>query len=536
MKKLFQNLWSFLKLNGDTFLKILFAGALAAQFLSFVPLISGFMDHRSIVEAHDNDAGKMVEVGGNSRWYNDNQFRYYGPLYFRLANTLHSVAPTFSGKYVTDSREAQEESVHFYLMLISLIGIYLLAGSCSYLLSSRWDLRFLSTLFLVPLFLKHDVWIQYVLIAHPDFLLTGLSALSVLLTVQMIQKNFSDKSIHWAGYAWGATLCTKLSVLFFMPGIGLIFYIFSKDFKETYTRAKSFTFRAVALYLILGFPQNFDIFGSLRKLIRLSEFSSGFTWSSFVDWWGYIGTQSFYGLIVIVVISLLLSERVPIKLSIKKSLAVFIALNIGLLLLTSRTIELSHTYYGLPFIAALLVSTVFVLQNFRFGYFVERFHSQIFVSLFLFVIFMMGASFDLFSFPKAAALQRQNLTCRNYHREIYDKTNAWLKEDQKMISTPYTPVPLYDEDKVQVHWEMNFEKLIESKVNLLIFNRSYYARYTDTESPTKYVLITNPEWKKTQDFYLAFYKKENANIENSGEWKKIYNAENCSIEIWQRTH
>ena len=116
MKKFFQNLWSFLKLHGDTFLKILFAGALAAQFLSFVPLISGFMDHRSIVEAHDNDAGKMVEVGGNSRWYNDNQFRYYGPLYFRIANTLHSVAPTFSGKYLTDSREAQEESVHFYLM------------------------------------------------------------------------------------------------------------------------------------------------------------------------------------------------------------------------------------------------------------------------------------------------------------------------------------------------------------------------------------------------------------------------------------
>ena len=517
----------------------LLAMAVVVQFISFIPLISRTMDHRSIIEAHDNDAGKMIEVGLRTRWYNDNQFRYYGPLYFRLANTFHSVAPTYSGLYPADSREAQEESIHFYLLLVSVLGLFLLAFSCSWLLTSKWELRLLSVLFLTPLLAADPTWAQFIFTAHPDLMLAGFAALSAVMTYQMIEKDFSEASIRFAGWLWGATLCIKLSVLFFMPGLGLIFWIFSSSFKQTFERSKKLTLSALASYFLLGFPQNLDIFGSLRKLFNLSSFSSSFSSAAFADWWQQIGTQSVRGICLLLLISVLFSEKNKIEIPLKKYLASFLVMGLGLLILTTRTLELAHSYYTLPFIGALLVGVVFLSQNLRGLRLSERFNSAFHWNGFLFLIFILGSSFHLFSFPEAAATQASLLRCRSAYREVYNQTNTWLSQGQTMISTPYTPVPLYDEKKVQIDWELNFETLNKTSPDFLVLNSSYYARYTDQNIPNKYVLLTNADWKKTQDFYLAFTVKnpvsqDQVQAPGGAAWKKIYKNETCQLEIWQR--
>src|SRR5690606_5595492 len=139
------------------------------------------------------------------------------PLYFRIANTLHSMAPTSSGLYSLDSDEAREESVHFYLLLVSLIGLFLLAFSCAFLVSNRWEVRILLSLFLSSLFLQHPVWSQYMLTAHPDHLLAGLAALSTMWTLLAVNEGFTTEKLKKAGMAWGATVATKLSSAFFIP-------------------------------------------------------------------------------------------------------------------------------------------------------------------------------------------------------------------------------------------------------------------------------------------------------------------------------
>jgi hypothetical protein len=524
---------TFLNKNFEDINKILFGLAVIVQLMGFVPLLAGFMDHRSVIEAHDNDAGKMVEVGLRSRWYNDNGFRYYGPVYFRIANTFHQITKAYSGKYEAESPEANEESLHFYLILTSLLGAFLIAFSCSLLLSQRWELRFLYILFIVPLLLQSPTWSSYIFTAHPDMLLTGLVAFSTYLTLQMFRSDFEDKKIKWAGYAWGITLSTKLSSLFFMPGIGLLIWLYSKIHHQTWNRVKRFTLSALLSYFLIGFPQNFDIPGSLKKLFRLSEFSSGFSWAGFTDWWSMIANQSWMTLVFIIISSLVFSAGPKDGINVKKRLVLFCALNIGILLLTSRTLELAHTYYAMPFIGVLCVSTVFLFSNLRVGKLPERWPDPIYMQSLLFLVFVAASTTHLFSFPEATVVQRKMLLCRPGFQSVYNMTKAYLQEGGKIISTPYTPVPLEDEEKVSVNWEMNFDTLEKSQVRRMIFNNSYYGRYTQDGTPSKYVQLTNSEWQKSQEFYSAFNGKNEVHTDKAGTWQKVY-SDKCSLEIWDK--
>src|SRR5687768_1913278 len=99
LRRFFSFLWQQALFYLPTINFWLLAAALLAQVAHHTQLIGDFMDHRAVIEAHDNDAGEMIRVTEKTRWYNDNGFRYYTPLYFRLAHTLAALAPAHSGLY-----------------------------------------------------------------------------------------------------------------------------------------------------------------------------------------------------------------------------------------------------------------------------------------------------------------------------------------------------------------------------------------------------------------------------------------------------
>ena len=531
MKKFLNFVWLFLKKHCVQINTVLFAIALGIQFFSAVPLISGFMDHRSIVEAHDNDAGKMVEVALRSRWYNDNNFRYYGPIYFRIANTFHSMVPASSGRYEIASNEAMEESVHFYVLLTSLLGLFLLGFSCSFLISERWEIRSLLTLFLMASFLHHPVWAQYLFTAHPDQLLTGLVALSTLLTIRSFQKNLEDKSLGFAGFSWGLTICTKLSSLFFLPGwIALLFY-FQRERVQFKAALKKLVVFAAAGYFLMGLPQNIDIWGSLKKMLNLSDFSSAPTWVSFADWWANVGGQTMWPAVVVVFGIIFFGSKIR-EFNFRQQVVLFLLMNLGLFILTLRSLELNHAYYVMPFVGTLVIALIILLNKLSLYKFIFSSRAPIVLQSVLFSIFFLGSHFNLFQFTTAAATQKSMLNCRPYFQKVYGLSKKALAENKSIISTPYTPVPL-ENDLVRVDWELNFETVTKVQPNLMVFNRSYYARYTDSLTVSKYVQLTNSDWGTTQKFYMTFLNQADVNAGSAGQWHKIYSDE-CSLEVWER--
>ncbi len=531
MRNLLNNLWLFLKKHCVRINRVLFSLALGIQFLSAVPLISGFMDHRSIVEAHDNDAGKMVEVALRSRWYNDNNFRYYGPLYFRVANTFHSIVPASSGRYELGSPESNEESIHFYVLLTSLLGLFLLGISCASLISEKWEIRFLLTLFLMAAFLHHPVWSQYLFTAHPDQLLTGLVALSTLLTIRSFQKKFDGQSLAYAGFSWGLTICTKLSSLFFLPGwIALLFY-FQKDRQRFKGVLKRLIAYAAGGYFLIGFPQNIDIWGSLKKMLNLSEFSSAPTLATFVDWWNHVGGQTIWPAAVILVGIIFFGSKIR-EFNFRQQIVLFLLMNLGLFILTLRTLELSHSYYVMPFVGTLLIALIVLMNQISLCDLIFSCRPPIFLQSVLFLLFVLGAHFNLFQFKTAGSTQKSLLTCRPHFQEVYGLTKKALAENKSIISTPYTPVPLENE-LVHVDWELNFDTVTKAQPKLLVFNSSYYARYTESLNVSKYVQLTNSDWSTTQKFYMSFLNQTDVNAGPAGQWHKIY-SDQCSLEVWEK--
>src|SRR4051794_19250153 len=67
----------------------------AAQNASLIYYVSNAADSRPVIAGIDNDASNAIDVAGRSRWITDNGFAGYGPVYFRLANTLAWVLPDF---------------------------------------------------------------------------------------------------------------------------------------------------------------------------------------------------------------------------------------------------------------------------------------------------------------------------------------------------------------------------------------------------------------------------------------------------------
>ena len=531
MRNLLTYIWLFLKQYCVQINTVLFALALGIQFFSVLPLISGFMDHRSIVEAHDNDAGKMVEVALRSRWYNDNNFRYYGPLYFRIANTFHSIVPASSGRYEMASAEASEESIHFYVLLTSLMGLFLLGFCCACLVSEKWEIRSLLTLFLMAAFLHHPVWSQYLFTAHPDHLLTGLVALSTLLTIRSFQKKLDDKSLAIAGFSWGLTICTKLSSLFFLPGwIALLFY-FQKDRLRFKAALKKLVLFAAAGYFLIGFPQNIDIWGSLKKMLNLSEFSSTPTWVTFADWWNHVGGQAMWPAIVIVIGIIFFGSKIR-EFNFKQQVVLFLLMNLGLFILTLRSLELSHAYYVMPFVGTLLIALIILLNQISLHSLIFSSKPPIFLQSGLLLLFIFGSHFNLFQFATAAATQKSLLNCRPHFQEVYGLSKKALADNKSILATPFTPVPL-ETELVKVDWELNFETLTKLQPKLLVFNRSYYARYTDSLDVSKYVQLTNSDWSTTQKFYMRFLNQTDVNAGSAGQWHKVY-SDQCSLEVWEK--
>lgn len=533
MKPFFHNLWDYFRPRWGRINQVILFVALIVQFQSLMPLLSHFMDHRAIIEAHDNDAGKMVEVAENSRWYNDNYFRYYGPLYFRIVNTFDFISPTNSGRYDLSTRESKEESLHFYLLFTSVLGVYLIALCCSFLVSNRWDYRMLFLLFFVPILLYHPIWLQFLFTAHPDFLLMGLCALSTLLTIRMLQSHLASEHVKWAAYSWGLALSTKLSSLFFMPGIGILLFLYTKNKSALWQKCKEFLKYACISYFVIGFPQNLDIGGSLKKLFKLSEFSAGFTLDSFINWWGYFGSQSVYPLLFILGFYLFFGNTKRKTEDFRINFLSFLFLNLGLFIITTRTLELVHYYYVMPFVAAFLISTFLLLEYLPNNFFEKILTSETAQRLTITAIILIAAYLQLFSFQEAKAMQRKMLTCRPTYQSTYNLIQEQLAAGAKIIATPYTPVPIDENSNVDIDWELNFDTVQKNMPQLLVFNNGYYARYTESADPSNYVKINNPDWQKTREFYLSFEKKNDVNLNVIGHWKKI-SEDRCSLEIWQK--
>ncbi|MBX3033506.1 MAG: hypothetical protein KF865_06220 [Bdellovibrionaceae bacterium] len=506
---------------------------LLSQVAAFVGRIALISSHQAIVEAMDNDAGEGVKVGQRSHWVNDNGFRYYGPLYYRIAQTLSWTSFSTGAENLPPALE-NEKAVHFSLMLLSLLSVYGLAWVLASLLTRDHLLKMLGVMLIAPACLLNPIWSQFLFTVHPDLFLAFLCAAAMAASLRMAADPDDAFRWKWAAFWWGLTLSTKLSALFLMPA-QLVFLWKKGDGRGTFERCKRFTWFTLAVYLIVGFPQNFDFYGNIRSLAGLSRYSHSPTWESFLDWWRLWGVQAWAPLMTLLGFAVFLqafpavAERAAP--SLRRSWWWIPAALSGMLLLSVRRLILIHDYYVFPFVAVAWVLAAWLFSRWSFR---PALHSPWARGL----VMLVGLAIALPMIPPSLQANQRVLarmrSCQPAFEKAFDIMSKVVDRGGKVLVTPYTPRPLSPLTKV--HWEITDERMTEFAPSLMVMNPiRYYGRFTDGDDVSEYVKTNNKEWPQVQAFYRRFAHRNEAQTADGRTWKKLQDEEllRCGIEVWE---
>jgi hypothetical protein len=275
---------------------------LIGQAASLVAVLAANVDTQPVIAAGDNDGGVAISVAIGTKLYDDNGWRPYGPLYYRLVRIMSGGAakdgvPEAGGLDQADvgaktrgvqadalaaalaSEKASERRHHFLLMLVSLVSLYGLAWLLACLISCSLLWRLILTPLLVAVLSSHPTWAQMVLRPHPDHLFALLIAIAVWRTVLWLDLEARASGIevsssavatfrNWAAAAWGLAAATKLSVLPFGLGGAFLFLTKRPGLRVQWNWREALRFVGVAfgVYLIVSFPQGFNFLGVFEFL------------------------------------------------------------------------------------------------------------------------------------------------------------------------------------------------------------------------------------------------------------------------------
>lgn len=499
--------------------------ALVGEFAGFIGDLHSFVAPRGIVEAHDNDSGKMVEVTERTHWWNDTGFRYYGPLYFRVAHTFEMMSPWPRLGTAVDAAEFPEESAHFSLLLTSLVGLFALAAAIALQIGGPLELQLLFVWISVPLFLQDPTWRSYLWTAHPDLLLAAFCVFGFwFLTRWLAERKF----LNAACWSWAAALSTKASTLFFLPGLGVLVWLLTEDWTPN---LKKILKTGLIAYLIIGFPTNLDVVGTAQTLGKVARFSDGFSWTAFIDWWHLLFLQAGPALAVAGFAAL----WVPAPRSRflwPQWFAALAAIQSAFFLISLKNVELVHEHYVIPFAALTVISTVWLLRVMPWR---GRFPRPQWLQPNL-ISFVLLTILGMFTVPPLTATWREGLAkalvCRPTYEKVYQFALGELQRGATVLATPYTPLPVRDEKHVTISWVWPQKVLAESSAPLFVMSHSYASRFLVDEA-SAYVQKNNPEWLESRQFFKALEASQDFTDAAHRRWHQEMTPE-CSLSVWKR--
>jgi hypothetical protein len=501
----------------------------SAQLAQLTYFISHAADSRPVIAAIDNDASNAIDVAQRSRWYNDNGFQSYGPVYFRLAHTFSALLTPISEPGNLTPAEAETKAVHFALLLVSLVSLYGLSLLLAALVAgTTWGAFTLSTLFMWA-FLHSPVWQRFLLRAHPDTLLSFLVAVAALLTFRLWRAPANVWLFRLSAWAWGLALATKFSTALFLPWV-MIWFVLPPT-RNGFVKAARFAGHLAVAYLVIGFPQNFGALRTLRFLIYQSSYSKPATWASVTDWFAIWGNQILAPLVLSVALAIALfgwSRTVSSSSGSRMVWLQTLSLAFGpFALMATQEVIVNHDHYMMPLVATqivLLISFAEILlprsprlSGLRAGL------GLIVATTLIFVL--VGAV------PRSlGSMLSQQLACRGEAREVFKRITEAQQQGLEIYGDPYAPV--LNRSGVSSSWTTNVAYVAEGEFDLMILNAPYYNRYYHDEG-AEYASRYNPDLQSSREFYDLFKGKTSSSSPALGTWERLAQYE-CGWEIWRK--
>jgi hypothetical protein len=509
------------------FLIVLFS---LTHVMVLVTMVGENSDNASILSVTSDDSAQAVKVAVRTKWFNDNRWRSYGPLYYRIAHSVSWMVPYFKTQDATPLERAQTRN-HFSLMIVSLISLaltcYVIAGFFALGLAERIGV---ASVFL-SLFLADKTFSSLILLAHPDHLLTLLTAL-LFVSAYGFVKCHTRLRLVFIGITFGLMLSTKLTAILFIPGLCWIFFD-KQDAKGSLNAFKVFLFSTTAAYFIIGFPQNFLINKAFSFLKYQSQFSTLSDGTSLVEWARLFKEQMWKPFVFSLVLHLFYQKNSSPELETRPlnrpySIKLVLLAVFPLIALVSRKIYTRHDYYTFPFaILFLLTFNALIKDRFSLG-FISRFYGMRMLLILLAVPF-----FSAWSNAHFALNLREHTRDRSYYREI----QAWIAQKAQggktVLLTPYVPFP-QETKGIVTRWAYTFDAVKEIEYSAMALNKKMYIRYLKGDEPNEIVKADYRDWRPIREFFSYFVEGNNVRTPDGKNWRIV--SDKFDIQLWEENY
>ena len=478
-------------------------------------------DSRAVVGARDDDASNAIDIAGHSHWYSSNGFYPYGPVYFRIAHVIGEALSPLAQPGDLPLSEARSKATHLGLMMTSILAFFGLA----FLLAGAWTktpwARLGLSVWITWALLQSETWGTFLLRAHPDHLLALGVAWATWATARAWRED-QPEARRLAAWAWGLALSVKMTLLMWLP-----FLIVSMVWPWRRTRVREalhFAGNALAVFFLVGFPQNFNLYKILRFLRQQSYLSMPATEDSVREWVTNWTTQMAWPLGILLIGGLLvfaLNGRAWERRFGWRACALAFG---PLAVLMLQKVLAPHEHYPMPVVAtqlALVASGLGVrpLRNERA------------------LLGLLFASVLAFSFipvvpPSLGAVYTGLQTCRPEARALAARVHALLGRGALVYNDPYVPI-MSHLPGTKSTWTMTPAYLKDNKFDALILSWHFAGRYV-VDAPDEYTMRDNPEWKQAVEVYRQFHGRDAVDVPGAGHYRRT-STDACGWEIWERS-
>ncbi|MEO0337537.1 MAG: hypothetical protein AAF202_14170, partial [Pseudomonadota bacterium] len=337
-------------------------------------------------------------------------------------------------------------------------------------------------------FLQNETWVHLALRPHPDYTLTLVVAVAGFFALRTLHTSDEEKDKNWrrAAMGWGIAGATKFTTILFLPALIVPNLSFAKS--QWLRRFLQFFLTALGAYIVVGFPQSFDLAPFGYHLFRQSNNISTSDLAFMKVWTDLFWEQMHLPLAIVLTACFVLPERKVwgLKFSENKKAWALSLLYVLMptMALYSRQVRPPFHWYPMPFLTLLLVGVIFFTPSlFRFTGMKTLFNRVTSHGAFSIGLFLL---WPLFIAPQPEALQKvaiANDECFEGVKEVKARVEEEVKNGGWVVADPHVPFSLeYNKPRgegkqtkpIQANYDNYPDRIEEGKTTLIVVKPQYY--------------------------------------------------------------
>lgn len=484
------------------------------------------MDVPAVIEVNSLDAAKGVETLKNTNFFNDNLWRAYGPLYYRLSYLSFNFNKNMGVVNYANEIDTLNIKLSYSLITVSTLSLIFSSLLISYCINRNIYINLIcSSLIIYYLLTINDV-VHLLFWNHPDLLLAFFGVALYYFFIKYNQQP-TYRNLIYVGIIGGLGFLTKVSFFILYIPVFTILFISYRRIKLLFI----LVLITIVSYFIIGSPQSFEIRGILNFLKEQNAYRDVVSLNSIIFWITELFKDLYKPVIIIFILVICFSDKEGMP-GLVNSNALWSGLFLLPVLILS-TISFAHSpsYYVVPLVFSFLPIAALIFKEIINSPLINNIIYQKFLSKLNYI----GVIFFIFH------ISFYNLIPNNF----FDISNSILiprasvKETigfvtklpigSSKIKTAYFPSS--DPSVPSIDGIVSVNKFISSgEAKFLLISKSWYARYFKSE-PSKYDLggESYEHFKSMSKFWAQFNNDNHEILVNGNLYRLIYESGNDRV-------